>query len=200
MMVLQQSLLANGEEAPLLGTTPLKLDLPGGSWVDVTRGWWGGTDGLMVDLSTAMPWKQGRRRMFNRMVDDPRLSCSAQPNWVGWRRIETMRKAVEQLYEHSFTSPFLNFYRDGRDSVAFHADRELRQLDDTVVAIVTLGAARPFLLRPRGGGRSIDLRPSSGDLIVMGGRCQLDWEHAVPKVAVSGPRISVSMRWAGRPE
>jgi alkylated DNA repair dioxygenase AlkB len=138
--------------------------------------------------------------MYDRVVDDPRLSCGALPAWSGWGRVEAMRKAVENYYEQSFSNPFLNFYRDGRDSVAFHADRELRQLDDTLVAIVTLGAARPFLLRPRGGGRSIDVRPASGDLLVMGGRCQLDWEHSVPKVAVSGPRMSVSMRWAPRPK
>ena len=94
----------------------------------------------------------------------------------------------------------LNYYRDGADSVAFHADQELRHLDDTLVAIVTLGAARPFLLRPQGGGRSIDLHPGSGDLLVMGGACQAKWEHGVPKVAAgAGPRISASIRWARRP-
>ena len=91
----------------------------------------------------------------------------------------------------------LNYYRDGRDSVAPHADRELRDLDDTLVAILTLGAARPFLLRPQGGGPAIDLHPASGDLLVMGGACQATWEHAVPKVAAgAGPRISASIRWA----
>ena len=134
--------------------------------------------------------------MYDQVVDDPRLSCRAHPDWINWRRIEAMRKSLEEYYEQQFSAPFLNYYRHGQDSVAFHADRELRQLDNTLVAIVTLGAARPFLLRPRGGGRSTDFRPASGDLLVMGGRCQLDWEHSVPKVAVSGPRISVSMRWA----
>jgi alkylated DNA repair dioxygenase AlkB len=94
-----------------------------------------------------------------------------------------------------FGGPFLNYYRDGRDSVAWHGDTEMRHVEDTRVAILTLGAARPFLLRPRGGGRSRDLRPGSGDLLVMGGACQRDWEHAVPKTAHAGPRISVSVRW-----
>jgi alkylated DNA repair dioxygenase AlkB len=80
--------------------------------------------------------------------------------------------------------------------VAYHRDRELRRLDDTLIAIVTLGAARPFLIRPLGGGRSRDLRPGSGDLLVMGGRCQVAWEHGVPKVAHAGPRISATLRWA----
>ena len=80
----------------------------------------------------------------------------------------------------------MNYYRDGRDSVAPHSDRELRELDDTIVAILTLGARRPFLVRPKAGGPSRDLAPGSGDLLVMGGRMQRDWEHAVPKVARCG--------------
>src|SRR5262249_33079312 len=95
--------------------------------------------------------------------------------------------------------PALNYYRDGRDSVAWHADRELRVLDDTLIAIVTLGVRRPFLLRPKGGGRSVDVAPGSGDLLVMGGAAQRDWEHAVPKTARSGPRVSVSFRWPPAP-
>jgi len=94
----------------------------------------------------------------------------------------------------------LNYYRHGRDSVAFHRDRELRHLDDTLIAIVTLGGERPFLLRPFGGGPSRDVRPASGDLLVMGGRCQADWEHSVaylPDRRVE-PRISIQWRFARR--
>jgi len=92
--------------------------------------------------------------------------------------------------------PALNYYRDGRDSVAPHRDRELRKLDETLIAIVTLGARRPFLVRPRGGGRSRNIAPAGGDLLVMGGACQRGWEHAVPKVVNAGPRISVTWRWS----
>jgi alkylated DNA repair dioxygenase AlkB len=109
------------------------------------------------------------------------------------------RDQLIRRYGVRFGGPGLNYYRDGRDSVAFHRDRELRRLDDTLVAIATLGAARPFLVRPRGGGRAHDVRPASGDLLVMGGRAQAEWEHGVPKTAGSGPRISVSWRWAGAP-
>ena len=99
-----------------------------------------------------------------------------------------MRVAVGRHYRVRFGAVGLNYYRDGRDSVAFHNDQELRHLDDTLVAIVTFGAARPFLLRPVGGGRSIDVHPASGDLLVMGGSCQAAWEHGVPKVAAgAGP-------------
>jgi alkylated DNA repair dioxygenase AlkB len=133
--------------------------------------------------------------MWDRVVDDPRLSY--------WGRdigdhpdLAAMRGALERHYERRLRPPGLNYYRDGRDSVAWHADRELRRLDDTLVAIVTLGRQRPFLVRPKGGGPSIDLAPASGDLLVMGGACQRDWEHTVPKTARPGPRLSVSWRWA----
>jgi hypothetical protein len=65
-----------------------------------------------------------------------------------------------------------------------------------LIAIVTLGATRPFLIRPLGGGPSRNVRPGSGDLLIMGGRCQHAWEHGVPKVATCGPRISVTLRWS----
>ena len=88
--------------------------------------------------------------------------------------------------------------RDGNDSVAPHADRELRVRDDTLICIVTVGARRPFLVKPKTGGRSVDVAPGSGDLLVMGGATQLEFTHAVPKVAQAGPRISMSWRWTER--
>jgi alkylated DNA repair dioxygenase AlkB len=135
--------------------------------------------------------------MYDRMLDDPRLS-----RWYPRERepphqaFAPIRAALSERYGVELGGFGLNYYRDGRDSVAYHRDRELRRLDDTLIAIVTLGAARPFLIRPLGGGRSRDLRPGSGDLLVMGGRCQVAWEHGVPKVAHAGPRISATLRWA----
>ena len=167
------------------------------SWVDVAREWLVGADVLATRLIATVPWRQGRRRMWDRVLDDPRLSH--------WGRrddppldpaLSSVHHALERRYRRRLHGPALNYYRDGRDSVAWHADRELRVLDDTLIAIVTLGTRRPFLLRPKGGGASVDLAPGSGDVLVMGGAAQRDWEHAVPKTARSGPRISVSFRWA----
>jgi alkylated DNA repair dioxygenase AlkB len=170
------------------------------SWLDVGRGWLHGADTLLASLVAAVPWRQGRRRMYDRVLDDPRLSRwydESEP--LPDPALAAIRAALGARYGVHFGAVGLNYYRDGRDSVAPHRDRELRHLDDTIVAIVTLGAARPFLIRPRGGGSSYDVHPGSGDLLVMGGRAQADWEHAVPKVAAAGPRVSVSLRWAHRP-
>jgi alkylated DNA repair dioxygenase AlkB len=176
-----------------------RIQLDRASWVDVARGWLRGADSLLQTLVAEVGWRQGRRKMYDRVLDDPRLS-----RWFHAREalpdptLDRIRAVLSAQYRVRFGSVGLNYYRHGRDSVAFHRDRELRHLDDTLVAIVTLGAARPFLLRPRGGGPSRDVRPGSGDLLVMGGRTQADWEHSVPKVAAAGPRVSVSLRWSSR--
>jgi len=139
--------------------------------------------------------------MYDRVLDDPRLSRWYSPaDPLPHPSLEAVRQALSARYRVRFGGVGLNYYRDGRDSVAFHRDRELRQLTDTRVAILTLGAQRPFLVRPLGGGRSIDLAPASGDLIVMGGACQMGFEHGVPKIAHAGPRISASFRWASGAE
>jgi alkylated DNA repair dioxygenase AlkB len=175
-----------------------RIELGDGAWVEVARDWLGGADELAERLIRGVDWQHHRRWMYDRVVDEPRVSRwyrAADPlpdEALAWFRV-----AVGRRYRVRFGALGLNYYRDGSDSVAFHADRELRHVEDTLVAIVTLGAARPFLLRPMGGGRSIDLHPASGDLLVMGGRCQETWEHAVPKVSAgAGPRVSASIRWA----
>ena len=161
-----------------------------------------GADTVLDDLIDTVDWRQGRRRMWDRMVDDPRLSRWYRLGDVlPHRAFPAIRDALAQCYSVSFGAVGLNYYRDGDDSVAPHSDRELRDVDDALVAIVTLGARRPFLVRPkdrrgRSRIRSIDLAPASGDLLVMGGACQAGWEHGVPKVARAGPRISATWRWA----
>lgn len=166
------------------------------SWLDVARGWIRGADTLLAELCELVPWRQGRRRMWDRMVDDPRLTYISLGGDAPLHPAFTpLGAALSERYGKPLVGPGLNYYRDGRDSVAPHADRELRRLDDTLIAIVTLGARRPFLLRARGGGRSFDVAPGSGDLVVMGGATQLGFTHAVPKVACCGPRISLAWRW-----
>jgi alkylated DNA repair dioxygenase AlkB len=194
---LQRSLFAVGPPTVDGWVDHHRIALASGSWIDVARGWLGGADALFDELVGVVPWSQGRRRMYDRVVDDPRLSHryavgSPLPHPV----LDDVTRALVARYRVRFGSVGLNYYRDGSDSVAFHADRELRTIDDTLVVVLTLGARRPFLVRPRGGGCSIDLAPASGDLLVMGGACQRHHEHGVPKVARAGPRISATWRWA----
>ena len=109
------------------------------------------------------------------------------------------REALSAHYEPELGEPFRTagccYYRDGRDSVAWHGDTIGRgSTHDTMVAIVSVGDPRRLALRPRGGGESISVEMGHGDLVVMGGSCQRTWEHAVPKVASAGPRVSVQFR------
>ena len=87
-----------------------------------------------------------------------------------------------------------NLYRDGRDSVAWHGDHIPLRIINPVVATVSLGSPRRFVMRPREGRTALTLALGMGDLVVMGGRSQRTWLHAVPKVASAGPRISVAYR------
>jgi alkylated DNA repair dioxygenase AlkB len=198
--MLQGRLLGAGSPAIDPAAPFVRRSLDERSWVDVAREWLRGADTLFDHLRATVEWAQGRRWMYDREVADPRLSHwyesgEALPHPA----LAEIRDALGARYGVRFGAIGLNYYRDGRDSVAFHRDRELRHLDDTLIAIVTLGGQRPFLIRPRPRGRSIDISPASGDLLVMGGACQQDFEHGVPKVVHAGPRISVTYRWARWP-
>ena len=112
--------------------------------------------------------------------------------------------ALQQRYRVRFDGCGFAWYRDGRDSVAFHRDRDLRWLDDTVIALVCLASGAPGTSGPgrrgttttRQQGRQPRPVTGSGDLIVMGGRTQTAWEHSVPKTDPRvGGRISLQWRW-----
>jgi alkylated DNA repair dioxygenase AlkB len=195
----QRTLFGGGQPAIDHGARFERVRLDDESWVDVAREWLHGADVLLDVLIERVDWRQGRRWMYERMVDDQRLSrWFAAGEQLPHPVLDGVRHALGERYGVRFGSVGLNYYRDGDDSVAWHADKELRELEDTRIAILTLGARRPFLVRPKGRGRSLDLAPGSGDLLVMGGRAQMDWEHAVPKVRHAGPRISCSWRWMRR--
>jgi alkylated DNA repair dioxygenase AlkB len=204
--VLQGSLLdLCGEAGPgPLGPSVRRTTLDRGAWIDLRRGWIAGADALFGRLAGAVPWRAERRHMYDRVVEVPRLLCfypegEPLPDPV----LEDARRRLSEHYAEELGEPFrtagLCLYRDGRDSVAWHGDTTGRgSTQDTMVAIVSLGAPRSLLLRPRGGGRALRHDLGHGDLLVMGGSCQRTWEHAVPKTArATGPRISAQFRPRG---
>jgi alkylated DNA repair dioxygenase AlkB len=169
-----------------------RRDLGSGAWLEEVPGWAQGSDALFEALLEGAPWASHERRMYDRMVVEPRLTT-----WQ-WDDppppLPAMARAVSDRFEADLSVISANLYRDGRDSVAWHGDRVARTRDETVVAVLSLGSPRRFLLRPKGGGRSLRLEPAPGDLLVLGGTCQRTWEHSVPKRAQAGPRISVMFR------
>ena len=165
-----------------------------GAWVDYLPHWLGGHEALYQDLARGADWKQGRRLMYHRTVKVPRLTAAAPCEGASARLLGAMSATLAGHYGVSFEGITLAWYRDGKDSVAPHGDRIGRLCDDTVIAIVSVGAPRRFLLHPVAGGRSIAFSPGWGDLLVMGGDCQRTWLHSVPKLARADPRISIQFR------
>jgi alkylated DNA repair dioxygenase AlkB len=169
------------------------------SWVEFVPGWLQGADAVFDQLHRELPWRQRRNvQMYDRLVDEPRLTW-----WWGVDHdrseplalLTDMRSTLSARYGRPFDSIGFNLYRDGTDSVAWHGDRHRHTVTDPVVAIVSVGAARPFRLRPNGGGRSLSWDLGHGDLLVMGGACQHHWQHTVPKTSgAAGPRISITFR------
>src|SRR5262249_45283546 len=129
-----------------------------------------------------------------REVDVPRLYGALPDDGPGHPVIEPMRRVLGERYSTDFTRVSVALYRDGRDSVAWHGDYVAREMDTALVASVSVGAPRRFLLRPKGGGRSTSLTLGWGDLLVMGGTCQRTWQHAIPKVASAPPRVVIMFR------
>lgn len=178
-----------------------RTELGHGAWIDVRPGWLGGSDALFEQLASEVPWRAERRKMYDHVVDVPRLLAFYGVDDVLPHPVLTeAREALSAHYADELGEPFttagLCLYRDGRDSVAWHGDRIGRGArEDTMVAILSVGAPRDLLLRPMRGGDTVRRPLGHGDLIVMGGSCQRTWEHSIPKTTrAAGPRISVQFR------
>ena len=183
-----------------------RRQLGDGAFIEIRAGWLSNAtpddEDLLGALLSTVPWRAERRQMYDRVVDVPRLvsfhdlTIEQAPH----PQLARIRRRLNDIYAGELGEPFttvgLCWYRDGADSVAWHGDTIGRSsTQDTMVAIVSLGATRTFALRPRGGGSSLRLPQAHGDLLVMGGSCQRTWEHAVPKTsAPAGPRVSIQFR------
>jgi alkylated DNA repair dioxygenase AlkB len=174
-----------------------RIRLDEAAWIDVAPGWVSGSDALFRTLVETLPWAQRTRFLYEQHRIEPRLTASwhaEQGKPLEPLILEEMRAALSDRYGVQFDSAGFNLYRDGQDSVAWHRDKIPQRIHQPVVALVSLGEPRRFLLRPRGGGRSRPFPLGHGDLLVTGGEAQRTWEHAVLKVAHAGPRISIAFR------
>lgn len=195
MEVLQGSLFGLGDMAVRGDVAVHRTWLDQDCWVDHAHGWLGGQLELYDRLARADIWHRAERPMYGRMVDEPRLSAGLRIGAPGTPAvIGRMAAELARRYGVGMGAVWCNWYRSGDDAVAWHTDRVGRAQKDPPVAIVSLGSARRFLLRPKGGGPSTGFVPAGGDLLVMGGACQHRWEHAVPRASRGGPRISVTFR------
>ena len=172
-----------------------RLELAQGAWVDHVPGWVRGHDALFDKLERELPWRRETMKMYDRVVDVPRLLAGVTGDQP---LVEDMRAVLSERYGETFIYKTAALYRDGRDSVAMHGDTTARTMIESLVATVSLGEPRKFVMKPAEGGEAQHLMVGRGDLVVMGGTFQRTWRHGVPKVAHAGPRIALMFRpqWA----
>jgi hypothetical protein len=195
----QHELFGSQVSAPLFDagfSAARRTALDATSWIEVVPGWLSGSEALLDRLTGSVAFQQHDRRLFDRVFREPRLTASiAEMRLVPERALIEAAGILSDRYRVPYDSLWLNLYRDGSDSTGWHRDRHSCRRPECIVPVLTLGVTRRFLVKPRAGGRSMTLKPGSGDLIVMGGRSQENWVHCVPKDStVAGLRISINFQ------
>jgi alkylated DNA repair dioxygenase AlkB len=187
-----------------------RVALAGGAWLEHDPRWLPAdqADAALAALRDELAWEQREIVLFGRRILQPRLIAWAGE--LGYRYsgqtleprafTPTMRQLLDRARARTsvpFNHVLANRYRSGEDSMGLHADDEPELGPDPVVAIVSLGATRRLLVRPRrrrDAGRH-DVLLGHGALFVMGGTCQRHYVHGVPRDArASGERISLTFR------
>ena len=192
---LQGSLFGAAEPHLTGPLTADRIDLAHGAWIVRVPGWVGGDQTLLDHLAETTSWHAGRRPMYDRIVDVPRLTSSIPKGGPGHPVLWEITRALRERFDERMDRIGVALYRDGRDSVAPHGDTIAREMHSSVMAIVSCGAPRRFLLSPVAGGESVSFDFGLGDLLVMGGTIQRTWRHGIPKTnRPVGPRLSIMFR------
>jgi len=162
-------------------------------------------------LLREVPWEQKPITIMGKRILQPRLLAwfgepEAVYTYSGLRNVPLpwtaslteLRARVQGAAEALFDSVLANLYRDGSDSMGFHADNEKELGKNPVIASLSLGATRRFQLRYAGKQKKVpgcDLDLGGGSLLIMRGTTQHFWRHGVPKQkAAVGPRINLTFR------
>lgn len=160
----------------------------------------------LSDFIDGIAWQQPTLRLYGREVKVPRLTAwfgDGAYTYSGVRHeparvpshVAGLRDRIEKLTGARFNSVLANLYRNGADSVAWHADDEPELGPTPTIASLSIGAPRVFAIRCNATRETMRLELQHGDLLVMSGRSQLDYQHAVPKTArPTGARINLTFR------
>jgi alkylated DNA repair dioxygenase AlkB len=163
------------------------------SWITQVPGLLIGHDRLLAELATLDVWEQHQRWMFDRKVEEPRLTGEYVDLTAAPALLAELAVTLGEQLGVPYDRIWMNWYRDHHDGTGWHADRPAHKAPTAIVPVLSLGAPRRFLVRRVGGGPSTVFTPAGGDLIIMKGRCQRDWQHCVPKQkALAGPRMSLN--------
>lgn len=166
------------------------------------------SDFYLAYLTNIVPWQQYQVRVFGKWQNQPRLTALYGNHGLAYTysglRLEAipwtppmaeLKKGIENACEAEFNTALLNFYRDGRDSMGWHSDDEASLGKNPLIASLSLGAERKFMLRhksDRQQKKSFSLR--HGSLLLMGGALQHHWQHQLPKAKEAAPRINLTFR------
>jgi hypothetical protein len=154
-------------------------------------------DELFACLRDGIAWASEQRPMYDRIVDVPRLQASIALAGSGRAaQFETVLDRIRAIAPAPYTHVGLNFYRDGRDSVAMHHDHTQDLVAGAPIAVLSLGAPRDMLVRRRQkGARALRITLEPGSVMVMSHASQSTHEHGIPKTTrLVGPRISCAFR------
>jgi alkylated DNA repair dioxygenase AlkB len=186
------------------------VPLAHGAWIDHDPAWLSPTeaDALLVAVRDELAWEQREIVLFGRRMLQPRLIAWAGE--LGYRysgqtlpsrpftpAVARLLTSVIERGRVPFNHVLANRYRDGRDSMGLHADDEPELGEDPVVATLSLGAARRFVLKPRKArhGEVLRIDLTHGSLLIMGGTCQRHYVHGIPRQSsVTGERVSLTFR------
>ncbi|MFT3704816.1 MAG: alpha-ketoglutarate-dependent dioxygenase AlkB [Agriterribacter sp.] len=162
------------------------------------------SDHYFQKLLLETPWQQRLRKMYDKMLPDPRLTaCYGGKSGLEWTtELLDIKRLVEAACQISFDHVLLNYYRDGNDSVAWHSDTMSADGKHHPIASVTFGATRIFKIRCKihgdlSSGAQWNIPLTHGSFLLMGDHMQKYYEHHVPKTSRKvGPRINLTFRIA----
>ena len=179
------------------------------SWVDIVESFVLDAAGEFASVHDDTPWQQNEILRYDKYVPEKRLGSGLAADRSPLLRQTSMH--LRSRYRVEFSGVGALLYRDGQDFQGLHSDREMRWLDDTLIAIMVLGERRPFVFRERaplstnpvrGHAGELDgdivFMPGEGDMLVMGGACQRNWLHGIPAAGTDRARISLTWRWTSR--
>lgn len=163
----------------------------------------------LARLRAELPWRQEQIRLYGKVHDVPRLSC-----WLGeghaytysgithypvaWGFVDPLRRRIEAATGDRYDSALANCYRDGADTVGWHADDEPDLGPEPHIASLSLGGTRRFVLRHKRTREKVELELTAGSLLWMGGCTQACWEHTVPRTRRPvAERVNLTLRRMG---
>lgn len=165
-------------------------------------------DQWLTALRAEIPWSTHQVRIYGRSITSPRLSSwhgdpDASYAYSGTRHqphpwtpvLSQIADSLQETLGQRFNGVLVNRYRDGNDSMGWHADNEPELGPEPLIASISLGAPRRFCLKHQGTGQRLQLTLAHGSLLLMAGQTQRHWRHALPKErGVDRERINLTFR------